>query len=271
MSGIFSMWQPRYAEHGIATVPVEPEAKMARMQWQKVGLPASTKMAQQPRYADCNGIGFACGRYNGVTALDIDTTDERVLHEALARHGDTPLIEQTASGKFHAFYRHNGEPRSCRQANGLSRYQSLWGSDVPIDLLGAGLCVATPTLNSVGAYEFIRGDLRVIPKLPIMRGLEDLLPSVLPDDIPLVVPLPAKWTRMREGDGRNNALWERCLKTGHGATFQRMLEIAQTANGQFEEPIMDQTEVAAIAKSAWKIDGAEPVCPPACHACARPG
>ena len=134
MNGIFSRWQPRYAEHGIATVPVDPETKIARMQWQKVGLPASAKMAQQPRYAAYNGIGFACGKRNRITVLDIDSTDERLLSEALARHGDTPIVERTASGKFHAFYRHNEESRSCRQATGLSRYQKLWGADVPIDL-----------------------------------------------------------------------------------------------------------------------------------------
>lgn len=254
MTGIFSRWQPAYAEHGIATVPVDPETKVSRMQWQKVGLPASAKMAQQPRYRHFNGIGFACGKRNGVTALDVDTTDERLLSEALKRHGDTPIIERTASGKFHAFYRHNGEPRSCRQANGLSRYQKLWGADVPIDLLGAGLCVVTPTFNSKGKYEFIRGSLEDIPKLPTMLGLDHLLPPILPDDVPLVVPLPEKWTNMREGDGRNNALWEQCMRTGHGATFEEMLEIAQTVNQQFKEPITDMTEVAAIAKSAWKLD-----------------
>src|SRR5262245_14550947 len=111
MSGISSAWQPRYAEHGIATVPVDPETKVSRMQWQKVGLPASTKMAQLPCYGSYNGIGFACGKRNGITVLDIDSTDERLLEEALKRHGDTPVIERTASGKFHAFYRHNDEPR----------------------------------------------------------------------------------------------------------------------------------------------------------------
>jgi hypothetical protein len=58
----------RCAERGIATVPVDPET-ISRMSWQKVGLPAITKMAREPRYASYNGIGFACGQYNGITAL----------------------------------------------------------------------------------------------------------------------------------------------------------------------------------------------------------
>jgi hypothetical protein len=33
--------------------------------------------------------------------LDIDTTDERVLADAIYRHGATPIIIRTASGKFH--------------------------------------------------------------------------------------------------------------------------------------------------------------------------
>src|SRR5262245_31528082 len=140
--GVFSQWQAKYAAVGIATVPVDPQEKIARLPWQKIGLPASTKLAGQARHKDCNGIGFNCGRYNGITVLDVDTTDEAVLRKALGLHGETPIIEQTASGKFHAWYRHNGEPRSCQQGKGLSRYQKVWGEAVPIDLLGGGLSVA---------------------------------------------------------------------------------------------------------------------------------
>ena len=56
--------------------------------------------------------------------LDIDTTDERALADALIRHGDTPFITRTASGKFHALYRHNGERRRIRPFRGLWQRRS---------------------------------------------------------------------------------------------------------------------------------------------------
>ncbi len=162
--GVFAEWQGRYAVVGIATVPVDPDKKVPLVShWQKFGLPGSTALTR--KFEDCNGIAFRCGAHNGITILDIDLPDEQLLRQALERHGDTPLIERTASGKYHGWYRHNGEPRSIKR---------LWGKDVPIDLLGDGLSIAAPTLRSDGtAYHFFRGSLDDVPNLPIMGGLEE--------------------------------------------------------------------------------------------------
>ena len=43
------------------------------------------------------------------------STDERVLANALDRHGRTLIVVRTGSGKFHALYRHNNE-RGCVRA-----------------------------------------------------------------------------------------------------------------------------------------------------------
>ena len=37
-----------------------------------------------------------------ITVLDVDVADQKVLDEASGRHGDTPILVRTASGKFHA-------------------------------------------------------------------------------------------------------------------------------------------------------------------------
>ncbi len=70
-----------------------------------------------------------------------------------------------------------------------------------------------------------------------------------------VVPVPAKWGEMRQGDGRNRALWERCMRAGAGYGPEQMIELGRHANQSFKEPLMD-AEVVKIATSAWQHDAA---------------
>src|SRR5947207_967081 len=131
---------------------------------------ASRDWASRPRFADC-AIDFCTGRRNGITVLDIDSQDDSVLAEALERHGNTPILVRTASGKAHAWYRYNGEGRCIRP----------WGDRLPIDVLGDrdgmnnGLVIAPRSRRPDGTeYHFLRGDLADLGKLPTMRGVEDL-------------------------------------------------------------------------------------------------
>src|SRR3974390_3227946 len=94
----FGYWQPIYAERGIATFPVGPNKKPIVSRYNRFGLRASSEIAR--KYPEAPAIGFLCGSRSGVTVLDVDTTDERVLADALDRHGKTPIIARTASGKF---------------------------------------------------------------------------------------------------------------------------------------------------------------------------
>ena len=131
--GVFSSHQPVYAEHGIATFPLNDNKRPAIQNYQKVGLPASAMFAA--RFPASDGFGFMTNARSGITVLDVDTTDDRMLADAMCRHGSTPLVGRTASGKFHALYRHNGEFRKIRPFG-----------DLPIDLLGiGGLVVAVPS------------------------------------------------------------------------------------------------------------------------------
>jgi hypothetical protein len=234
MNGIFSRWQPRYAEHRIATFPVGEAKKPSIRRWQKVGLKGSTELASKFTRADA--LGYVTGRPSNVTVLDIDTTDEKVAEDAIRRHGQPAIVTRTASGKCHLLYSYNGERRRIRPWPGL-----------PIDLLGDnGYALAAPSKLATGSYEIIHGHFDDLASLKAMVGLEAT---------PAITPVPARFSGMRQGDGRNRALWERCMRTGAGCSFDRMTEIAREANQQFKEPLMD-AEVVKIATSAWQHDAA---------------
>jgi hypothetical protein len=132
MTGAFIQYQAIFAEHGIATVPLQGKVP-AMKNPQRVGLKGSTELARKARFADCN-IGFYAGARSRITVLDIDSTDERIAADAFSRHGPTPLVVRTASGKLHGYYRHNGEQRRIRPQR-----------EMPIDIIGAGLAVAPPS------------------------------------------------------------------------------------------------------------------------------
>jgi hypothetical protein len=223
----FSEWQPIYAERGIALIPCGPNKAPLVKNPQKFGREASTEIAC--KFSEASAFGYYCGKRNGITVLDLDTTDERVLSDALNRHGQTPFITRTGSGKYHALYRHNNERRSVKAWEGL-----------PIDLLGAGLAIAPPSIVAKGQYQIIEGHLDDLDRLPIMRELEERLYNSA------VGPRPQK-----QGEGRNNDLWRRLMREAHHVDdFESLLDCAETLNQELVEP-MQQAEVAKIATSAW--------------------
>jgi hypothetical protein len=249
--GVFVEWQPRYAGiAGIATLPVDPETKFWRGPGQRIGLPASTEFTRQKKYQDCNGIGFWCGPRNGITDVDVDSTDAKLLEEVLHRHGETPILIQTASGKFKAWYRHNGEGRSVRKLA-----QELWGRDVPIDVLGSGISVAPPTLNSKGTYEFIRGGLEDVQHLPVMRGLHHYQKPqriILPDDVEAPIEQPRH--KITEGN-RDNSLWRACMaQSKQVQTFDELLAFARSYNEETMQPALSDSIVVDKANSAWRYE-----------------
>jgi hypothetical protein len=230
--GIFLQWQPIYAERKIATFPLNAEKVPRIKHWPKVGLKGSTELAT--KFTDADALGFVTGKRSGVTIIDIDTTDENVTADAITRHGEPRIITRTASGKHHLFYRYNGEGRRIRPWNGLD-----------IDVLGDnGLAVAAPSRLAKGSYEIIHGHLDDINQLKPIVGTKTE-----------IAPVPAKWSGMRQGDGRNRSLWERCMRAGAGFGPEQMIELGRRENQQFKEPLMD-AEVVKIATSAWQHDAA---------------
>ncbi len=253
--GVFAENQPVYAEHGIATFPLNDNKRPAVKGWNKIGQRASREFAA--KFTDANALGFVTNERNGLTVLDIDSTDEKVLANALARQGETPMIVRTASGKAHAYYRHNGERRRIRPWDGL-----------PIDVLGAGgLVVAPPTLVTKGEYHFIQGSLDDIDRLPVMRGLDpDFYIGRKPAQTHLVVPddfiandnEPAPQESPIPEGTRNDALWRFCMahasahRFGTGNTIGRgaLIEAARQCNADCVPPLPDP-EVIEIASGAW--------------------
>lgn len=203
--------------------------------YDKFGLPASKEVAR--KFPDATAIGFMAGRRTKLTILDVDIADDRVLADALDRHGPTPVIAQTASGKFHAYYRHNGEGRHIRP----------W-PDKPIDLLGGGFVVAPPSRAVTGDYQFIQGNLDDLDRLPVIRNIEIAAsPSISPDLLPV----------QHAVDGnRNNTLWRHCMMAVRSCDdLETLIDVARTRNEEFQSPLRGE-EVVKTAKSAWRYEEA---------------
>jgi hypothetical protein len=144
----FVIWQHVYADYGIPTFPVDVDEQTKKPMvrgWTKVGPYLSAQWGQVSPFAPAVGLllgskqrdAEALPPASGIAELDVDTPDERVLADALDRHGHTPIIIRTASTKHKLWYRHNGEGRRIRP----------W-PDLPIDVLGAGFTVAPPSFNA---------------------------------------------------------------------------------------------------------------------------
>ena len=142
-----------------------------------------------------------------------------------------PLLFALDQGNSDALYRFNNEKRAVRAWDGL-----------PIDLLGAGLAIAPPSLVAKGQYQIIQGHLDDLDRLPIMRELDVRLYANASGPRP-----------QRQGEGRNNDLWKRVMREAHHVDdFDQLLDRAETLNQEYVEPMLE-AEVAKIAKSAWGI------------------
>lgn len=232
MPGVFSKWQPEYAEAGIITFPVDGKTKKpAVSNYLRAGSKASAQWAD--KFPDADALGFACGARNGVTVLDIDAADEKLLVETLDKFGPTPVIIRTASGKYHGWYRYDCERRRIRPF-----------PDKPIDILGGGFALAPPSLGQVGGYEFIAGSLADLPNLPTMR----LVPELKRD-------LRAA-TTVETGE-RNNHLFRACLQAAASQTVNSEGDLMRyaselNASGSFQP--LPPGEVKRTVASAWRYE-----------------
>ena len=231
--GAFADWQPRYAERGIATFPVRIDATGKRPQvkgYLKLGSDQSRQLAM--RFPEAEAIGFALGARSRLTVLDIDSPDERILADALSRHGSTPVIIRSGSGHFQAWYRHAGERRQIRPS-----------SVRPIDILGSGFVVAPPSQGTRAPYSFLQGGLDDLASLPVMRNVPEV--SVKP---------AALKAEPRASGERNNTLGRACMMGARGCdTVADLIDFAQTRNAEFDLPLHER-EVEKVARSAWRYE-----------------
>lgn len=242
MMGAFAEWQPRYAEHGVSTFPVTADKTPAIKGYLKVGRKGSEQLAL--KFPGHEAFGVAC-KANRLTVLDVDTPDERVLADALGRHGDSPFIVQSGSGNFQAWYRHNGEPRRVRP-----------DPSRPIDILGNGFVVAPPSLARKGRYEIIRGSLDDLASLPKMRGVAApdtaiAVCSTIREEATVQFEQSGK-TVGADGRGRNNALWRHCMKAARSCRrIEDLMDIAMKENATGAYAPLPAEEVLKIVASAW--------------------
>lgn len=242
--GVFSEWQPIYAEAGLVSFPVDTERKAPAVgNWLKAGANASATWATRPALADADGVGLVCGKRNRLTVLDIDEPCENLLADALAQFGNSPVIVRTASGKFHVWYRHNGERRKIR---GLMEGRA-------VDLLGAGgMAIAPPSQSTKGAYEFVQGGLSDIGNLPVLQNAlasppAKRSPKIL-DDAHVV-----KDFVVPEGS-RNDHLFRMCLREARSVVDGDALRaFALNVNQSGDWEPMPAKEVLRAATSAWEI------------------
>lgn len=247
MSGVFAEWQPVYAEHGIATFPVSIVGKDKRPAVKGYLKLGSKVSGQLPiKFPEHDAIGLACRR-NRITVLDVDTPDERVLADGLAKHGPTPFIVRSGSGNFQAWYRRNGESRRIRP-----------DPRVPVDVLGDGYVVAPPSRGSRGVYEIIAGKLDDLDCLPAMRPLPVVAPiPLINDNVPgavstsVDIPPPAGLSKTREGN-RNDTLWRHCMITArHCGNIEELMGAAMQHNRDEFYPALPAEEVLKVVASAW--------------------
>jgi hypothetical protein len=244
-AGVFQTSQPQYAAHRIATFPVVDKRPAVRG-YPRIGLRASAELAC--KFAQAPALGFMCGSRSRVTVLDVDTADEHVLADALSRHGETPIVVRTASGKWHAWYRHNKERRRIRP----------WGDDLPIDLLGTGgFVIAPPSATQRGHYEFIQGSLDDLDSLPNVRALGASLyndaVTVVPDDLigADAVTVEEPISVVPEGR-RNNELFRYCMRQAHQCdNFDALVEQARVFNTGSCTPPLTDDEVIRTAHRAF--------------------
>jgi Bifunctional DNA primase/polymerase, N-terminal/Primase C terminal 1 (PriCT-1) len=241
-AGVFRTFQPQYSAHRIATFPVDVNKRPAVQGYPRIGLRASRELTG--KFADAPALGFMCGERSGVTVLDIDTSDERVLTDAFSRHGATPIIVRTASGKFHGWYRHSNERRRIRP----------WGDDLPIDLLGSGgFVIAPPSTTGRGSYEFIQGSLDEVRSLRSMHGLGPSLyndaVTIVPDDVlakDAVAKAEPSIAVVSEGR-RNNALFRHCMRHAHHCDDRdTMIDMARAFNERCVPPLSDGEVIETV-------------------------
>lgn len=232
--GIFAAHQAEYAQHGIATFPVTVSsgAKCPAIKgYRNIGLAASAKLAS--KFTCHDALGFNV-RPSQLFVIDIDSTDERLLDRVLQRHGRTPIITQTGSGHFHAWYRHSGEKRRLRP-----------NPDEPIDYLGEGFVVAPPSRSEKGSYRFIQGSLDALRELPTAQWARELASDA-----------DAAAANFLDGGSikcgrRNDALFHHCMEQAHYCDeFDAVLDVARTFASRFEPPLSD-AEILKTAQSAW--------------------
>lgn len=220
----FPAIQAAYAAHGVACYPLQEKVPAVKG-YANVGAAGSAQLAMKFKTAEA--AGFVAGRRNRLTIVDIDSTDHRLVDETERILGRSPLHVQTPSGGWHAYFRHDEEPRHIRVLPN-------------VDLLGAGNVVAAGSKTPRGRYEIVRGTLDDLDQLPRMVG------SAAPPQAAERVPV-----------GKRNSELFKYLRgiVGHCDDLNALLDAAHTwAADRLAAPLAE-AEIAKTAGNVWRFRG----------------
>jgi Primase C terminal 1 (PriCT-1)/Bifunctional DNA primase/polymerase, N-terminal len=219
----FPAIQAAYALHRVATYPLSADKTPAVRAYDRIGAPYSARLVL--RFPDATAAGFCAGRRNGLTVIDIDSTDDRLVDEIQARFGASPLQVITPSGGRHLYYRHGGEARGIRP--------------LPhVDILGAGNVVAAGSKTGQGCYQIERGSHDDLDRLPRLAAF----------------PAPPQGPAAIPAGQRDDTLFRRLLREArHCDDFETLLDVARTLNMDCAPPLTDN-HVAKIARSVWHYE-----------------
>jgi hypothetical protein len=246
--GAFATAVEIFAAQGIGVIPTRHDTPAVPMvkHPDRLGARASRLLAQRQRFSSANAAIWT-GPHSRLTIVDIDSADSDHITAAIRACGDTPLKVSTPSGGLHLYYQHGGEQRQIRP----------FGKDLPLDLLGNGLAVVPPSLRVAtgkkvaGQYRVVEGNLALLDHLPLLRA--GAMPGCANRQLSSLSRTPdAALRQMREGDGRDNALFKVACCLGHVcATEQELINMVLTENRKMAEPLTDNAAMAKAA-SAWR-------------------
>lgn len=251
---VYADYAPLYAEYGLRVVPTGHDngKKPLIRSWATLGKRAMRRLAKQ--YPDAN-LGVIDGDNGGIVVVDVD--DAKLIDEAITHFGRTPLISETPSGGYHLWYRSSGERRQIKVGGKA------------IDLCGVGgFHLAPPSVHpDDGEYEFVEGDLTLIPNLPTLAV------NSCPD-IPVtgsIRPIPGKLSADLPwgGTGRRNTdlfRWAIPLAATCASQHDLLARLA-AKNNSLPEPL-PRCELDGIAGSLWRYKTEGRLMLPGCEAMA---
>jgi hypothetical protein len=218
-----------YCDAGLAVLPCGgSDGKTPRVKaWQTRKSRATIEKWARRFHGENIGI---VPEHSNLTVVDID--DPKLIDDAVARFGDTPVRVRTPSGTLHLYYKSSGE-RTQNHIDGLA---------IDVRGKGTGFVVTPPSVrpdNGKG-WVFETG------------GLADLADS---ERLPTIKPgaFPARWpTRfglVQEGT-RNSTLFTSALgEAWHCDDLEALIDALHVHNEGFTPPLPDK-EVVKVATSA---------------------
>jgi hypothetical protein len=225
----FPSIQAGYAAHNVVTYPLSATKIPAVKGYHLIGAEGSAQLAK--KFVGATAGGFLAGRRNGLTVVDIDSPDAKLIDECVARFGATPLHVVTPSGGRHLYYRHNGEGRRIRAFPN-------------VDILGTGNVVCAGSETAKGRYQIERGSLDHLNRLPPVRASADP---------------PVKGAKVPVGS-RGTELFKYCQSiVNHCDDYEALVDAARTwAEPRMEQRIDDvftDAQVLKTVNSVWTYRG----------------